>query len=107
MRWSERHRSWLISRYDDCVTALADVETFSSDRVRPLLAVMSEAERGAAPVYEIIADWMVVTDPPVHRRLRRVATAALNRAESPRYRTAFTRSSTSFSMISSSGAARS
>jgi cytochrome P450 len=79
VRWSERHRSWLISRYDDCVTALADVETFSSDRVRPLLAMMSEAERSAvAPVYEIIADWMVVTDPPVHRRLRRVATAAFN-----------------------------
>ena len=75
------HRSWLISRYDDCATALADVETFALDRVRPLLAVMSEAEREAvAPVYEIIADWMVVTDPPVHRWLRRVATAAFNLA---------------------------
>jgi cytochrome P450 len=79
VHYSERHRAWLISGYDDCAAVLADVQTFSSDRVRPLLEVMSPAQReAAAPVYAMIADWMVVMDPPAHRRLRRLAAAAFN-----------------------------
>lgn len=79
VHWSERHRAWLISGHDDCLAVLSDVETFSSDRVRPLLEVMTERQRvEAQPVYDMIADWMVVMDPPAHRRLRRAAAVAFN-----------------------------
>jgi cytochrome P450 len=47
--------------------------------VRPLLEAMS-AERRAqvGPVYELITGWMVVSDPPAHRRLRAIAANAFN-----------------------------
>src|SRR5262249_46071175 len=79
VHWSERHRAWLLTRYDDCSAALMNFKTLSSDRVRPLLDVMSEEQRAAAgPVYDMITGWMVVTDPPEHRRLRKLASNAFN-----------------------------
>ena len=41
VHWSDRHRGWIITRYDDCTAALMDYKRLSSDRVRPLLAAMS------------------------------------------------------------------
>ena len=74
VHWSERHRAWLVTRYDDSSAALMNFKALSSDRVRPLLDVMSDEQRAAAgPVYEMITGWMVVTDPPEHRRLRKLA----------------------------------
>jgi cytochrome P450 len=79
VHWSERHRAWLVTRFDDCCWVLSATAQASSDRVRPLLEVMSEERRAAAgPVYDMITGWMVVTDPPEHRRLRRAAAAAFN-----------------------------
>jgi cytochrome P450 len=79
VHWSERHRAWLLTNYDDCSAALMNFKALSSDRVRPLLDVMSEEQRAAAgPVYEMITGWMVVTDPPEHRRLRKLASGAFN-----------------------------
>jgi cytochrome P450 len=79
VHFSERHRAWLLTRYDDCSAALVNFEALSSDRVRPLLAVISDERRAAAAsVYDLIGDWMVVTDPPRHRRLRRIAAKAFN-----------------------------
>ena len=79
VHWSDRHRAWLLTSYDDCSAALMNFKALSSDRVRPLLDVMSEEQRAAAgPVYEMITGWMVVTDPPEHRRLRKLASGAFN-----------------------------
>jgi cytochrome P450 len=79
VHWSERHRGWLITRYDDCTTALMDYKRLSSDRVRPLLEAMSPEKRAkAGPVYELMTGWMVVSDPPEHRRLRALAMNAFN-----------------------------
>lgn len=79
VHWSERHRAWLITRFDDCAWSLSASKELSSDRVKPLLEVMSDERRAqAGPVYEMIADWMVVSDPPQHRRLRRLAAGAFN-----------------------------
>jgi cytochrome P450 len=78
VHYSEAHRAWLVTRYDDNVTAFAD-PALSSDRVRPLLAKMSPEKRAAAgPVFEMMADWMVVSDPPAHTRLRKLATVAFH-----------------------------
>lgn len=78
MHWSERHKGWVLSCYDDVVDAYDDPR-LSSERVRPLLRSLSPERRAEmAPLLELIADWMVVTDPPKHTRLRRLAGRAFN-----------------------------
>jgi cytochrome P450 len=76
VHYSERHRAWLLTRYEDVAAGMRDLR-LSSDRVRPLLEAMSPEKRATAgPVMELITGWMVVTDPPVHTRLRRLAANA-------------------------------
>jgi cytochrome P450 len=76
VHWSETHRAWLVTSYDDNVAAFND-EHLSSNRVKPLLAAMDPERRArVGRVLEIIADWMVVSDPPEHTRLRRLAQRA-------------------------------
>lgn len=83
VHWSETHRAWLLTRYEDVSRAFAD-KNLSSDRVRPLL----EARRGGTAVaspaetmLRLISEWMVVTDPPAHTRLRRLAGAAFKQQQ--------------------------
>jgi cytochrome P450 len=76
VHWAEVNKAWLLTRYDDVVAAYADPR-LSSDRVRPLLGVLPPAQREAyGPMLETIGHWMVVTDPPVHTRLRKLANHA-------------------------------
>lgn len=78
VHYSEAHRAWLLTRYDDIVAGFSD-PAMSSDRVRPLLGRMSPERRAAVgPVFEMMADWMVVNDAPVHTRLRKLATVAFH-----------------------------
>jgi cytochrome P450 len=78
VHWSEEHGAWLISRYDDVVAAFMD-ERLSSNRVAPLLEAMDAERRATAgQVLELIKGWMVVTDPPEHTRLRRLAARAFS-----------------------------
>ncbi len=78
VHYSEAHRAWLLTRYEDVVAAFND-PALSSDRVRPLLAKMPPERRAAVgPVFEMMGEWMVVTDPPAHTRLRRLATVAFH-----------------------------
>ncbi|HEY2262710.1 MAG TPA: cytochrome P450 [Streptosporangiaceae bacterium] len=76
VHWAEANKAWLLTRYDDVVAAYADPR-LSSDRVRPLLGVLGEQRRAEyGPMLETIGHWMVVTDPPVHTRLRKLANHA-------------------------------
>src|SRR4051812_47670914 len=78
VHYSERHRAWLVTRYDDVAAGMRDLR-LSSDRVRPLLEAMTPEKRATAgPVMELITGWMVVTDPPVHTRPRPLAAHALH-----------------------------
>jgi cytochrome P450 len=78
VHWSETHRAWLLTRYDDVVEAFND-KRMSSDRVRPLVAAMSDEQRAkVGRVMEMIQDWMVVSDPPEHTRLRRLVARAFS-----------------------------
>src|SRR4051812_873853 len=80
VHYSERHRAWLVTRYEDVAAGMRDLR-LSSARVRPLLEAMSPDKRASAgPVMETITGWMVVTDPPVHTRLRRLAAVAFQPA---------------------------
>jgi cytochrome P450 len=70
VHWSERHRAWVLTRYDDVSAAFRD-RRLSSDRASPL-AHANEAElAGADPVISVLARWMVFRDPPDHTRMRR------------------------------------
>ena len=70
VHWSERHRAWVLTRYDDVGAAFRD-RRLSSDRASPL-ARPNEAElAGADPVVSVLARWMVFRDPPDHTRMRR------------------------------------
>jgi len=76
VHWAEANKAWLLTRYDDVVAAYADPR-LSSDRVRPLLGVLPPDRREAyGPMLETIGHWMVVSDPPAHTRLRKLANHA-------------------------------
>jgi cytochrome P450 len=76
VHWAPGSKAWLLTRYDDVVAAFGDPR-LSSDRVRPLLDVLPAPRRAEyGPMLEIISRWMVVTDPPVHTRLSRLASLA-------------------------------
>jgi cytochrome P450 len=76
VHWAPASKAWLLTRYDDVVAAFGD-RRLSSDRVRPLLDVLPAQRRAEyGPMLEIISRWMVVTDPPVHTRLNRLASRA-------------------------------
>jgi cytochrome P450 len=76
VHWAEGNKAWLLTRYADVVAAFGDPR-LSSDRVRPLIQVLPEARRAQyGPMLEVISRWMVVTDPPAHTRLRRLANRA-------------------------------
>jgi len=76
VHWAEANKAWLLTRYDDVVAAYADPR-LSSDRVRPLLSVLPPQQRAEyGPMLETIGHWMVVTDPPAHTRLRKLANHA-------------------------------
>lgn len=77
VHWSERHRAWIVTRFDDVESLLTDAR-LSSDRVTPVLARTREAsgESQATEILDIMQRWMVVTDPPEHSRLRKLAAGA-------------------------------
>lgn len=78
VHWSESHRAWLLTTYDDVVAAFNDPR-MSSDRVKPLVAAMSpERREQVGRLMEQIQDWMVVSDPPEHTRLRRLVARAFS-----------------------------
>jgi cytochrome P450 len=77
VRWNERYRAWVVTRYDDVSAAFRDPR-YSSDRIGAL-----EAARGHTPsddgfdrVLKVLSDWMVFKDPPDHTRLRRLVQKA-------------------------------
>jgi cytochrome P450 len=71
VHWSEHHRAWVITRYDDVTAAFRDLR-LSSDRASPMARSGAEDD----PVVSVLSHWMVFRDPPDHTRLRRAMRAA-------------------------------
>jgi cytochrome P450 len=82
VHWSRVHRAWLVTRFDDVVAAFRN-PALSSDRVRPLMSARRERPSAEASqrMLGLISEWMVVTDPPAHTRLRRLAGAAFKQQQ--------------------------
>lgn len=76
---SSVHRAWLVTSH----AAVADAYTrpeLSSDRIGPMIdAGHVGLGEDSLSVLSLMRDWMVVSDPPSHTRLRRVAAAAFKR----------------------------
>lgn len=76
---SSVHRAWLITSHAAVAAAYTRPE-LSSNRIGPMIdgghVGLSEA---SLSVLSLMRDWMVVSDPPAHTRLRRVAAAAFKR----------------------------
>ncbi|MGW0630558.1 cytochrome P450 [Streptomyces sp. NPDC002758] len=76
VHWDGDQKAWLFTRCDDVAAALTDPR-LSSDRIRPLLELVTPARRAElAPMLDVMSDWMVVMDPPAHTRLRKLANNA-------------------------------
>jgi cytochrome P450 len=76
VHWSERHRAWLLTRYDDVSAGFRD-ERFSAQRILPALEHWDDrAAETVDPVTDVLANWMVFKDPPDHPRLRRLVSTA-------------------------------
>ena len=83
VHWSPTHRAWLVTRFDDVVAAFRN-PALSSDRVRPVMARRGPERPSADASHRmlgLISEWMVVTDPPAHTRLRRLAGAAFKQQQ--------------------------
>jgi cytochrome P450 len=77
VHWSPRHRAWILTRFADVESALTDAR-LSSDRVTPVLerAKAADESSSATEILSILQSWMVVSDPPAHTRLRKLAAGA-------------------------------
>ena len=72
--WSPQLKAWVLTRYDDVKRVCLDTERMSSDRLRPFFGTLPSAEASRmAELIRILTLWMVFRDPPVHTRLRRLA----------------------------------
>lgn len=76
VRWNERYRSWVITRYDDVAACFRDLR-LSSDRITPYRANRDGGERHElSQVLDVLSGWLVFKDPPDHTRLRRLVQKA-------------------------------
>ena len=75
VHWSERHRAWILTRYDDVLAGFKEPR-FSAERVLPVLEYWDGDVEEISPVADVLANWMVFKDPPDHPRLRRLVSTA-------------------------------
>lgn len=71
--WDDRSRSWVVTGYALVSQALRDDGNFSSDRIRPFIARKLSGPATDPLVrqaFDVLADWLVFNDKPVHLRLR-------------------------------------
>ena len=79
--WSQMMQVWVLTRYDDVLTALKDYARFSSERLRannPLVQALESQRLASGPLGT--TPTMLSTDPPAHTRMR----SLVNKAFTPR-----------------------
>ncbi len=77
VHWSEPMQGWVVTRYDDVHAAFLDPR-LSSQRVPVYMQQIPEPIRSRVkPLGEHFSNWLGMTDPPVHTRLRTLIGKAL------------------------------
>ena len=68
--WLERHRAWLLLE-NELVRAALNDDALSTDTITPLQRRLSEEQRKRfQPAADLLSDWMIFNDPPIHTALR-------------------------------------
>lgn len=73
VHWHEQWGGWILTRYDDVVAALRNVDGLKSERMRNYAASRESLGREVSSgvvTREILSRWLSFSDPPVHTRLR-------------------------------------
>ena len=71
--WNAKWGGWVLTRYTDIVQVLRDAENFSSDRMAFLEQELPKEDiERFQPIFRILANWMVFSDPPRHTHLRKL-----------------------------------
>ena len=71
--YDERSRSWVITGYEHISAALSDTESFSSNRILPVVSSKLDDPKTdplLKQAFTVLADWLVFKDKPDHTRLR-------------------------------------
>ena len=75
--WSDRLNAWVLTRYDDVLSALRNPLLISGQRVQSYAdSLPPDAEASLQPLFYQIGKWIGNMDPPAHTRLRRLVTGA-------------------------------
>ncbi len=70
VHWSDRLESWMLTRYDDVLSANRD-RRLASNRVSVNMGALTEADRMKYKgLGDHISNWLGFTDPPKHTRMR-------------------------------------
>jgi cytochrome P450 len=68
--WSNVHRAWLVSRYEDVLSAYRNA-AIGSDRIGPYTKNLPvAADERLRAMFELLNKWLVFISPPDHTRLR-------------------------------------
>ena len=80
VHWNQGINSWTLTRYTDVLAALRD-QRLSSEQMSAIRGRLSEtAAEKIQPLIRLFSDMMIMSDPPDHMRLRKLA----NKAFTPR-----------------------
>ena len=75
--WSDRLNAWVLTRYDDVLSALRNPLLISGQRVQSYAdSLPPDAEASLDPLFYQIGKWIGNMDAPAHTRLRRLVTGA-------------------------------
>ncbi|MEM7325042.1 MAG: cytochrome P450 [Actinomycetota bacterium] len=69
VRWSDRHRGWLLLSHRAVSDGFRDGR-LSADRVEPMERLAAERPDEFAAAVELLSGWMIFRDPPAHTHLR-------------------------------------
>ena len=78
VHWSDRLESWMLTRYDDVLSANRD-RRLASDRVSVNMGALTEADRVKYKALgDHVSNWLGFTDPPKHTRMREMIGQTFN-----------------------------
>jgi len=85
VHYSKELDGWVVTRYEDVRTLLADTERLTADRIRPFLNHLEKktTDPNEAKMFralrETFQSWVVFNDPPDHTRLRKLMDKAFRK----------------------------